>query len=411
MSFALGCAVACVLVMTATPAMADDLITGSLRGGYWSSDRELDGNSSFVPGSIWLKSTPDFGNGFHADAEGWAMDEPVHQDGGHTKADVRDFYLGWRNDTVEISLGRRVMPWGRADGYNPTDFLSNHDYTLLFPNDDDQRRGTTVGAVSYAFGDTTATFVWNPEFRPNIFPIPHLPGILVRQGTDRLDLSQFAARVDRTAGGIDWALTYFNGVDRDPGARLVSGGPSGGVIEAIYNRVQSFGADFATNLGGYGLRGEAAYTRPQSNDANLFNPHPFAAMVLGVDHDLTGNLNIEVQYIVHYTFSFQNPANGPGPLAPTVSEAALINNQRRRLEDGPSLHIRYKAFNETLLLELSATAFLSDGGYAVRPKLTYDITDQLRLILGADLYEGHADSFFGQLHHNTTVYAELQYAY
>src|SRR5262249_27633495 len=57
-------------------SLADKLaLSGSLRTGYWSSDRKLDDIRNFTPTSVWLKAAPDLGNGFSARAEAWAYDE------------------------------------------------------------------------------------------------------------------------------------------------------------------------------------------------------------------------------------------------------------------------------------------------------------------------------------------------
>ena len=38
-------------------------------------------------------------------------------------------------------------------------------------------------------------------------------------------------------------------------------------------------------------------------------------------------------------------------------------------QHGPTLHVQYYAFNDTLMLELQAAGYASDGSSVVRPKV------------------------------------------
>ena len=49
--------------------------------------------------------------------------------------------------------------------------------------------------------------------------------------------------------------------------------------------------------------------------------------------------------------------------------------------------------------------------YALRPKVTYALTDRWKAILGADVFRGDRRSFFGNLRDNTTAYAELRWSF
>jgi hypothetical protein len=393
-------------------------LSGSLRAGYWSSDRVLDNRHDFAPGSVWLKSAPIFGNGFYASAEGWVDREQPLNGNGHTNThgEIREGYLGWRDSTLSVTVGRRIITWGRADRINPTDVISSRDYTRLFPDDDDERRGSAVITGSYALGDYTVTALWLPEFRPNIYPIPSAAGLTVRQGADRIAGDQYAARLERIGTGIDWSLSYFDGINRNPGARLTdfsltSPGASQAVVEAVYNRVRVWGADIATNVGDYGFRGEIAYSQPTSSDGNLFNPHPFVQVVVGIDRNL-GRANIDLQYVTQYILSYTNlSVRQDLSVASLATRAALVVNQKTQIQHGPTLRVGYTMLNDTLSLEMAAAAFVSDGSYFLRPRATYSLTDAAKLTAGANIFSGASDSFFGQLRHNNTFLSELRYSF
>jgi hypothetical protein len=78
---------------------------------------------------------------------------------------------------LDVRVGRQIVARGRADGVNPTDNLTGEDLTLLTPDDDDRRLGTTAVRASYYPGDISFTGFWLPEFRGHRFPLPPAPGL------------------------------------------------------------------------------------------------------------------------------------------------------------------------------------------------------------------------------------------
>lgn len=385
-------------------------LSGSVRAGYWSSDRRLNDRANFTPTSLWLKTSPSLGGGWYAHGEGWVLDDRPLDGDRRPRAELREGYAGWRGDNIEVSVGRRIVAWGRADRINPTDVITTRDYTRLFIEDDDQRRGSLMATAAYSVGDVTATVLWLPEFRPNVYPIPTLQGFSVRQEADRIVADQVALRLDRTGGSFDWSLIYFNGVNRNPAASLIGVSPTTVSVQTVYNRVQTWGADFATNAGGFGLRGEVAYSQPGGSQGNVFNPRPFVEAVVGVDRNVTGSFNVNLQFVFEQVMSFNDPSASLDPLRAYIfRKAALVNNQGRETQYGPAIRMAYTGLNDTLTLELTAMYFVSDHSFAIRPRSTYALTDSVKLSIGADFFNGPSNSYFGQLRRNTTFLSELRF--
>ncbi|HUO37541.1 MAG TPA: hypothetical protein VMU34_06770, partial [Mycobacterium sp.] len=216
--YLLSAALACLLP-AAGVAWADDPgsawdwagLSGSLRTGYWSSDRNIDSRTNFAPTSIWLTARPQLPGGAYAGAEAWALDQSLFHSGNRVWTELRQGYVGWRNDTFDISIGRNIVSWGRTDQINPTDVITPRNYTRMFVDDTNLQEGITIVRASYGIGDLTASAFWLPEFRPNIYPVQRLPGTGVEQGTDQFRGDQFAVRLDRSGRGFDWSVSYFNG--------------------------------------------------------------------------------------------------------------------------------------------------------------------------------------------------------
>jgi hypothetical protein len=418
-----GALLACgLLAAAAGPAFADDgaagsladrlALSGSVRGAYWTSARDLDDQRNLTPAALWLKATPDLGDGFGGRVDGWVGDERILSGAGAT-GELREALVSWRGGEWDASVGRRIVVWGRADKVNPTDVIGSRDYTLLVPEDDDQRRGSTMATLARTFGDYTATAYWLPEFRPNIVPIEKLPGFSVRQGDARVDAAQGAIRLDHTGRGFDWALSYFDGLDRDPDARIDSLSSTGVSVEARHRRARVFGADFATNLDKVGLRGEVAYHDEAARDpADAFDKGDYVSSAIGLDRNVGDDVNINVQYLFHYVTDYVDPSGIASPVVSLVAQkGALINNQLRRTQHGATARAAYTGLNDTLTVELSSIAWVTDGSWALRPKAAYAISDQLKAIAGIDMFFGDGDSFFGNLRKNRTAYLELRYGF
>jgi hypothetical protein len=171
--------------------------------------------------------------------------------------------------------------------------------------------------------------------------------------------------------------------------------------------------DATTTIGRYGLRGEVAYVRTQDeagDNPEIKNPYLFA--VIGGDRDFFQYLNVNIQYLFHYTQSFQNPDSIHNPVYQGIDIANnLLSFQTHQVLHGFSLRLNYKWLNESLETGLNGIAFFNDGDFVLRPKITYKVTDNLRLSLGADYYSGSNNTVLGRLKDNNTAYFEIRYGY
>ena len=142
-------------------------LTGSLRSGYWSSNRLYDDRGNIGTASTWLKLDKRFENGLGIFAEAYGGREDFRSDGtGVTR--VREAYLDARAGALDFRIGQQIIAWGRTDRLNPTDNLTPRDTRLLAADIDEDRFGSLAAKASWnldAF--TSVTGVWLPEFRPN----------------------------------------------------------------------------------------------------------------------------------------------------------------------------------------------------------------------------------------------------
>lgn len=390
--------------------MAQAGITGSLRGGYWSSNRRLDDEKDIGVVSAWLKLDKRLESGIGLFAEGYVANEDVFGER-RDEHRLREGYVEGRKGNFDYRVGKQIVAWGRTDRLNPTDNLTPRDATLLAGDVDEDRFGSLAAKGSWNFdAHTSITGVWIPQFRPNIVPLPQRPGIVFQENTPD-SARQWALKFDQSGKTIDWSVSWFDGFDLSPD---ISPGPvtrAGQVVNLDHHRIRVLGADAATTRGSFRFAAEAAYVRTE--DPNGVDPgikNPFVYAVLGVERDYPDNFTVIVQAFFRDVMHFSNPESivNPGVRAIAVQQA-VANNQYDRRQQGVSARIDKKWFNETLEAELAATALLNRDGYVVRPRVIYMWSDSIKIIAGYEYFRGSDKTTYGLLEKNKTLYSEVRW--
>jgi hypothetical protein len=382
---------------------------GSLRAAYWSSSRSLNNQDNLPVAALWLHGSSQLAPGVSLFAEGWVRNDDLFK-AEATSGLFRQGYLDLRFGPLDLRLGKQIIAWGRADRINPTDNLTPKDFTLLVPEDSDQRSGTTGIKATYHWASFSLIGVWLPTFEPDTIPIQQPPPTFtLRERVPGEPVSQWAVKIEQAGREVDWSVSYFEGFDLHPDLEIMDIGLSGVNLALTHHRIQVIGADAATAVGPYTLRGEAAYTFTKHSQ-NSQVKSPFFALVLGGDRTVLQNLNINLQYILRVISEFQAPREIPDPLLRGVAiQRAMINNQLDRVQQSVALRISKKWLNDTLNAELGSIVSLTRSDFAVRPKITYAITDHVKATVGADIFRGGIPSFFGRLRDTSTAYAELRW--
>lgn len=386
-------------------------LNGSVRAGYFSSSRKLDGKKDLGTGSVWLKAAPNFGEDLSLVAQGWVRnDESFRASGGSEK--LQEGYLNFSVGNVDYRIGRQIIVWGRADRLNPTDNLTLRNFTLLTPEDDDQRMGSLAAKITYHSQENSLTGIWLPHMEdPNVFPVAATPGIFFSEHIPHAN--QFALKFDRSGSDVDWSTSYFSGVDLNPDIAIGATTPSGTNLIFEHNRIRVLGMDAATVIGRYGLRAEAAYTWTANAGVNDFLvKKPFLYMVMGGDRTFFDYLNVNIQYYLRHVTNYSDPQAIADPLLRSVAiQGAVLSNQFDRFQHGVSIRVSDKWLNETLEGEIAAVASFGRSNYFIRPKLVYAFSDNIKGSLGLDIYRGESNTFFGQLRNSSLLFAEMKYGF
>lgn len=382
-------------------------LNGSVRAGYFSSSRKLDGESDLGTGSVWLKATQNIGEDISLVAKGWVRNDESY---GYSKK-LQEGYLNLSAGNVDFRVGRQIIVWGRADRLNPTDNLTPRNFTLLTVEEEDQRLGSLAAKITYHSHENSLIGIWLPGMDPNIFPVTTTPGVFFTQHIPRAN--RIALKFDRSGSDVDWSTSYYNGLDLNPDITFGATTTSGTNLIFDYNPIRVLGMDAATVVGRYGLRAEAAYTWTANAGASDFLiKKPFLYMVMGGDRTFFDYLNVNIQYYLRHVTNYSDPQAIADPLLRTVAiQTAALWNQFSRSQHGISVRVSNKWFNETLEGEIAAVASFGLSNYFIRPKLVYAFNDNVKGSLGLDIYRGESNTFFGRLQDNSLLFAEMKYGF
>ena len=373
--------------------------TVTFRAGVWSSTHELDPDGPLGAGMLWGKVSRPVSEHVSLFADGWmALRGPF--DRGHARGDLREAFVTVTSGPFELRAGRQIFSWGRADGINPTDNLTGQDFTLLVPDESDRRIGSTAVRFSYAFGDFSATAIWLPEFRSNKIPVPQEMGDL-KASESEWQTDQYAVRLEQTGRSIDWSVSAYHGRDLGPDLGI---GPSG--LTVSHNTVRVIGVDAAGNVGRYGPRAEAAYVvTDDRRGVDPFVKNPYLFVVAGGDRTIREHLNVNVQYLYRFVTHFAAPEN------PVAFQESVLTGQMRRHQHGATARVSYKWFHDTLEAEVAAAGYAQPRGGLIRPKVTYALSDRVKLLVGGELYRGETGSMFKMQRPNSGGFAEVRWSF
>jgi len=331
---------------------------------------------------------------------------------------LREVYLDLFFDSFDIRVGKQQIIWGKADGVFITDIISPKDLTEFLLRDFDEiRMGVTAVKFDYYIGDNTFEIVWVPVFSPTKFPPQDSIWAVTPdfQITPKFDFSKkdikpsiknseifakysvFSSAVDfEIMGGYTWDAdpTIHTLKEIDPLThQLLS-------LTAIpeHHRMTVTGGSFSTTIGPVVLRGEGAYYWGKyfmSQDPTLPEgviEKDYLNYLLGADFSISG-IKFSTQFIQQYIPDYNDF------IVNHRTNNLMTFLARKDLLDGDILH-----------LELFSYIGLTDKDGLIRPKISYDITDGVNILLGANIFFGDK-GMFGRFHDNDMVYLKLKYSF
>jgi len=324
---------------------------------------------------------------------------------------LAECYLELRLGPLDLRAGQQQIRWGRADGFNPTDNLVPYDYLDTFA---DQRLPVTAVKADLYVGRARFEAAWIPFVTPTRLPLPGqrwFPGSLPEPGPLReitpvfvngtsvfpartLGNGQVAVRWNQVVPRAEFSVSYFDGFDDLPFfsvGKIPEAGAGSPILplDRRYYRLQAAGADFASDLGPFGIRGETAYfniTDPSDRDHLLY--------VIGLDR-AWGDWSAIIQYADQWL-------SAPLPETAVFPELAFRSTLTARIE---------KALGPSGSFEIKGAVRLRDGDFVVQPLYSLALRGDWRLKIGATIFGGPRDTYFGQFRDNMNLMLSLRYSF
>ncbi|MBE9509417.1 MAG: hypothetical protein IMY71_00955 [Bacteroidetes bacterium] len=375
-------------------------IYGYIRSNVFAN--ETDYRSVFGETSIKLETKSfKFGNAFSE----IRIKQNLLGNGLSSKVDFREGYVNLYLSDFDFRIGRQIIVWGRADGFNPTNNLTPQDFTAFSPDEDDKRLSNFVLSCTYNFHPYKLIANWVPVYKPGILPFKktNLPEGIIWGANDfppyKLSESNYAIKLSIEKASFDGSVSYFNGYHKLPGLCYESNDSLNQQVYLTAHHTQIIGFDFSTAISNYGLRGEFAFSNPSQKKAQFGSvPKSQLEYTIGLDREW-GNFNLITQYIGKYVIDFHaygmsaNGVHNPFTNQLTIWNK-MIYGQQNKLSHSISLRPSLSLVHQTLSCEILSLFNITTEEIYVKPKIAYKLSDNLTLSAGAQLYQGPENTLF-----------------
>lgn len=332
---------------------------------------------------------------------------------------LRQAYLDMFFGNVDIRIGKQQIIWGKADGVFITDVISPKDLgEFLLPDFEEIRIGVDAIKMNYYLGNHTMEFVWLPRFQPTIFPesgsrwAPKMMDFPIEPSFDysnsevesKVHNSELAFKYSALTSRIDFEImggylwddnpVYHISKTIDPATQAITGI----TLLPEHHRLTMAGGSFSTTLGAWVLRGEGAWY--DGKKFNSMNPvlndgvveKNYLHYLLGLDYSLW-EINLSGQFIQEAILDYESEI------------------YQEEFQNTATLLASRDFLRETLNLQLFMYYNFNDHDALIRPKLTYDFTDGFEILLGANIFTGNGNGWFGQYDKNDMIYAKVKYSF
>lgn len=356
-----------------------------------------------------------------------------------TRATLWEAYVHLWNflvDGLDLRVGRQRIQWGTADKLNPTDLLNAYDFSDLV--DFTARVPTWAASAEYYVADLTLTGVWSPVVHPPLMPRGGGAALFLgspdsfgdaRLASVDVSLEPPSRRVAdgllafKLAGntlGADYSLSYVTGYDGVPFLQRLDLRPVVADVAADafaaemtlgLPRARTVGADFATEVRGVGVWGEAALILPRGEERTVtttvgtqttretvpgVDDQTYLKSTVGLDYTFPGGWYVNAQW-AHGLF-FERGAEQLHDYFVGRLERDFLGDELKVALGGA--------------MEFAAWSDISENfGYGVFPELTYSPADNLEVTLGAFVVGGRGPSLFGAWDATDQIYSGVEVSF
>lgn len=319
------------------------------------------------------------------------------------------------SDIIDVKLGRQILTWGTGDLLFINDLFPK-DYISFFSGRDDEYLKRPSDAVKFSVFTEAASFdiILTPVMEANnsitgtrFSFYDGLTGATIGDSASRdfvepdktLKNTEMALRAYRTFGRFEGAAYFFNGFYKEPRGILDAATES-----FFYPRLTVYGISLRGPVfDGIGSIEAGYYDSREDRDGDKGNiENPAIKYLAGYSKDLGGDLSIGVQYLIEEMLKY------------STYEANLGAGEKKRDEFRHLITTRItKLFrDQTVVSGLFIFYSPSDNDAYLRPNVSYNVSDTLRLSGGANIFLGkERHTEFGQFQRNDNIYVRVRYSF
>ncbi len=351
------------------------------------------------------------------------------------RADVREMYARYRVKSswfeyLDMIAGKKIVYWGKGDEVRPLDIVCPEDMTSNIYYLKNERKTGVLGLFAdLALNQhVTLEVFWSPYFQKSWTPdlgdyfepyaLRKLHDAGVAEGSAMVpdnfsDMASVGGRLKLSVARFDIGLYAYQGYSNLPTYEITSlmrhpvyGIPIPTEVSPEYYRLTMYGADFERAVGDFVLRGEVAYMAngdhemvDWQHDYTLLVQYPNGIAdsrslqyVVGLDKNnlFIRNLFMNIQYVGQYITDYDD---------------VFADDQ---VTHGATLYFQYSIMDSLFVFYYRGVADFTHHTYRNRFDGAYKINNWSEVSLGVIIYNGDADTLFGQYDNQDFVYTQLK---
>ncbi len=339
--------------------------------------------------------------------------------GDAVELELRELYLRTPIGQGVLTLGKQQIVWGVADGLKVLDVVNPMDLREFILDDfEDSRIPLWAANAQLPIKDWELQLLWIPDPSYHVVPrlgsqfevtygVPDPPPLLsvhledARRPDDPFTGSDAGFRLSTFKKGWDITFNYLYHRDDVPALPrrlgITANGPAV-IVKPRYERGHVIGGTFSRAVGKATVRAEYALflDRPYSTRGFRHGGVALvdeASYVVGVDWFALGQTFFSVQLFQNWTL---DPPSGLLRDSLQTYGTALV--QKRLLRD-------------QLTLELFLIQSFNTLEGLVRPRVSYEVNDDIGIYAGADIFYGSREDLFGQYHESDRFTLGVQWTF
>jgi len=328
------------------------------------------------------------------------------------KFDMREAYMFTMPvDFMDLKVGRQILTWGTGDLVFINDLFPKDWQSFFIGRDVEYLKAPSDAAKVSMFSDlANLDIVYTPRFDPDRFitgervsywnsNLDRLAGEDAVQHTERPNRwfkdSEIAVRLYKNINNYEFALYGYQGYWKSPG------GQNPARSQAVYPDLNVYGASVrgvvGKGIGNIELGYYESEEDQSGNDALINNSE--LRFLAGYEQEIGKDFRAAFQYYLEHMLDYRHYKDS--------QPVGLARDRNRHLI---TVRLTKELMQKTLRLSLFTYYCPSDKDVYMRPNINYKATDELTLELGSNIFFGdYENTFFGQFHNDTNIYAAVRY--